>query len=143
MTASNPNLREELNLGVLQRLSDVNRELCWGDLLARLIVDSAADETAIDTTAGTAGEATLAAAPSCILDVIAQAGVFTGRMTLVIDPRAGIAIPSGTIVWDGPGTTRVRFNLTDAITDLDIWYTIPADTTSLQERILGQIDGND
>ncbi len=140
MSASNPNLREELNSGVLMRLSDVGRAVCLGDLLARLIVDSTADETALNPDGG-GNDIDLATPPSCILDAIAQAGAFTGRLTLVLDTREDIAVPPGTMVWSGPGTTRLRFNATDAITDLDVWYTEPADTTSLLERTLGQTDG--
>lgn len=140
MSANNPTLREEMNNPPgPHRLANVDKEICIGDLLARLIAASAADQTALDPDAG-GNDINLAAAPSCILDAVAQAGTFTGRMALVIDAREGIIIPSGTMVWSGPGSTRVRFNAGDAITDLDVWYTVPADTTSLLERALGQQD---
>jgi hypothetical protein len=139
MSAENPTLTEELNNGVLQRLADVNRQLCWGSLVARLIADSTADETALNPNAG-GNDINLAAAPNCLLHGVSNAGVYTGAMALVIDPREGIAVPSGTMVWSGPGSTRLRFNATDAITDLDVWYTVPADTVSAMERNLGQQD---
>ena len=140
MTEQNPNIRETLNNGVLQTKVDVDRQMCWGSLLARLIADSAADETTLNPNGG-GQDINLAAAPDCLLDAVAQAGTFTGRMTLVIDAAEDIAVQSGTIVWSGPGTTRIRFNATDAITDLDVWYSVPADTVSAMERNLGQRDG--
>lgn len=140
MTASNPTLRETLNNGVLQQKVDVDRTVCMGDLMSRLIVASAADETAIDTTAGTAGEHTLAAAPSCVLHANAVAGTFTGQLALLIGDVNTVSPASGEMLWAGPGSAELRFNVGDAITDLDIWYTVPADTTSLMDRTLGQSD---
>lgn len=139
MSAENPTLTEELNNGVLQRLADVNRQLCWGSLVARAIADSTPDEAALNPNAG-GNDINLAAAPNCLLHGLAVAGAYTGIMTLVIDPRENIAIPSGTMVWSGPGTTRLRFNATDAITNLNAWYTVPGDTISAMERVLGQTD---
>lgn len=142
MTAENPTLRESYDNGVLQRLADNHRQICFGRLLAKLIAGSAADEAGLNPDGG-GNDINLAApngAPECIWHAVATAGVFTGTMTLVIDSREGIAVPPGTMVWSGPGSTRLRFNAADAITALDVWYADAADEVSALSRILGQQD---
>jgi len=139
MSAENPTVRETLNNGVVMRMSDASRELCMGDVLARLVSGTAADETALDPD-GAGNTLNLASAPSCLLDLVANAGTFTGRLELVIDARDTSAPRSGQAMWDGPGSTRLRFNASDAITDLDAWYAQSTDTLSALDRVLGQRD---
>ena len=141
MSASNPSLKESLNAGVLMRLADNAKAMCLGDVLAKLVAGSAADETALNpNVASPAHQITLSAVPTCVLDVIAVAGAgTTGRLALKIGASGVLPLP-GEMVWEGPGSAIVRFNAGDAWTDVDIWYSVAADTLSLLERSLGQQD---
>lgn len=140
MTATNPNLREELNNGPGSfRLADVDREICWGDLLGQLISEMADTETALDPDTAAPSPITLAVAPSCILDVRAIAGAGTlGILTLIINNDDNFAVPATSVAWDGPGATRLRFNAADAYTDVDIKYTVDGVLVSVLERSLGK-----
>ncbi len=73
---------------------------------------------------------------------MANAGAFTGVLSLKIGDPDTLLPKSGEVVWGGPGTTKLKFLVADAITDLDVWYTEPADSTSLLDRTLGQQDEN-
>jgi hypothetical protein len=140
MTATNPNLREELNNGPGSfRLADVDREICWGDLLGLLISEMADTETALDPDTAAPNPITLAAAPSCILTVTAIAGAGTlGTLTLIINSDPDFAVPPTSCAWDGPGSTTLRFNAADAYTDVDIKYTVSGALVSVLERTLGK-----
>lgn len=139
MSASNPTLKESLNNGVLQRLADNSRAICLGDVLARLVAASPADETALNP-AGSSHLINLAAVPTCVLDVVAVAGAGTpGRLALKIGGPT-VLPAAGEVVWEGPGSDILRFNTGDAWTDVDVWYSVASDTLSLLDRVLGQRD---
>lgn len=140
MTATNPSLREELNNGPgPSRLADVDREICWGDFLGQLINEMADTETALDPDTAAPTPITLAAAPSCILDVRAIAGTGTlGLLALIINNDPNFAAPATSVVWNGPGSTTLRFNAADAYTDVDIKYLVGGAKASVLERVLGR-----
>jgi hypothetical protein len=135
MSADNPTIREDLNNGPGPfRIADNHRALCFGDLVGLMIGDMANTETGV---APAADVATLANQPSCMLDMVATAGTFTGRLALKIGD-ASVVPQSGEGVWNG-GLT-VRLNPGDAITTVDFKYTQATDTASILDRILGQRD---
>ncbi len=144
MTAENPNLREELNNGSGPfRLADVDRQLCWGDLMGAFIQRLANTETGINPTAATPAQTLdLDDAPTCLLDAraTAGAGALNVALTLIIDNRDATVPNAGEIVWDGPGATRVRFNAADAFTAVDVKYVTPGADVSILERTLSQND---
>lgn len=143
MTASNPTIREDLNNGPgPYRIADNHRALCMGDLLGLIIAGLANTETGVVpvvTGGGAPDVATLAAAPTCLLDAVATAGTFTGRLALKIGD-ASVLPKTGEAVWGGPGSLEVRLNAGDAITAVDFKYTQSTDTASILERALGQRD---
>lgn len=142
MTDQAPNIREEMNNANPQRSEDAQRELCFGDLLGRLVLASAADETALDPDgAAVQGTINLAAVPSCVLHVVAVAGTGpTGTLELLIGAPGQVDPGSGQVVWNGPGSDVLRFNVGDAYTDVDVWYTVEGDELSLTARRIGQRD---
>jgi hypothetical protein len=134
-------MREALNNGVVQQLGDILRETDIGDLLSLLLAATAPTEAA----AAVASNAkTLANAASLLFDVVATAGGVTGRKTILIGDSTVIP-QGGQIVWDGPGSTSVRFAAADAVTAADFRY-IRQDgvgrVVGILERRLGQQDRN-
>lgn len=137
-------MRETLNNGVLQRLADVNQEIALGDLLGLMIDTLAPTEAAAVPVVGPSwDELTLANQANRIYLVDATAGVFTGVPALIIDSSDARIPKPGEVLWDGPGSTRLRFNSGDAVTAADLLYSRTDGAnirTALLERILGQRD---
>lgn len=137
MSEQNPNIRETLNNGVLQQRVDVDRDVRLGDLLGLLIQGATPTEAAA---AVAANAKTLTNAASAVFDVVATAGVFTGRLALKIGD-ANVLPQSGEVVWDGGSS--MRFNAADAITAANFLYARADEVntlTSILERQLGQRD---
>lgn len=142
MTATNPNLREEMNTGPgPYRLADMDREICLGDLIGQLVNEMANTEAGLNPNVA-AQVLNLAAAPSCLLDAraTAGAGALNAALTLIVDNDDDRVVNAGEIVWDGPGNTRIRFNATDAFTAVNVKYLVPGSNVSILERVLGQND---
>lgn len=142
MTATLPSVRETLNNGAINQLADIARQVPLGDMLSRLILLTAADQTALNPTAASpAQQITLALVPSAVLHVLSVAGVGAlGRLALLVGPDVD---PSpGQVVWNGPGSGVLRFNAADAFTNVSVWYTNAngSDTISAFERRVGQQD---
>lgn len=144
MSATNPTLRESMNNGVAMRLADNDRAMCMGDILGRLIAGTTADEIGVNPSLGVpVNTVTLATPPSCVLHVVSTAGAGApGRLTLLIGVEGVVDPAPGQVVWNGPGSSVLRFNAGDAWTAVNVWYTNAdgSDTISLLERTLGQQD---
>lgn len=142
MTTRNPNQRELLNNGAANQIPDVLRSSFFGDLLSKLVLGVAADQTALNPSiAPVPHTITLAAVPSNVLHVLAVAGAGTlGRLTLKIGVPGKVDPAQGEVVWNGPGSADLRFNATDAWTSVSVWYSDANDKISFLERNLGQSD---
>lgn len=137
MSARNPNIREEQNNGVVQRLADIDREQHMGDLMGLLVRALTPTEAAA---AVTASAKTLAAPASMVYDVVATAGTVTGRKVLLIG-GSEITPVTGQVVWDG--SSGMRFAAADAVTAANFLYSLQSGATSLtssNQRLLGERD---
>ena len=118
MTRTNPDIRETLNNGVLMQHADIAKLLALGDLMGMLVQGMTATEAA----AAVASNAkTLTNAASSVFDVVATAGIVTGRKRLKIGD-AQVIPATGEVVWDGPGGRSMRFAAADAVTAADFKY---------------------
>lgn len=145
MTASNPNIRETLNNGVLQQRADADRDLAVGALMGMLIQGLTPTQTGITpvTTNANFDVATLGGAADRLYQLDATAGAFTGILVLRINADDTVIPQSGQALWDGPGTTRIRLNKGDAITALSSTHALSDGSntnTSVLERTIGQRD---
>src|SRR4051812_40493871 len=115
MSASAPNLRDNLNSPILGQLSNTLSAMTMGDLFALLIAAMTPTETGISVTTN---KATLANTPSAVFQVKTTAATSGGVKALKVGqiPGPGAIVPApGECVWV-PGTKTVLFNVADAVT---------------------------